>query len=197
MESSPSLPPACPQNTDNQSCDTNHGSPCHCTSPHKDGKNNSPSPSLNRPPTATTNISTVELEELVKFFASDQAQNKQHPTSLGIQSRVRMLFERDYYVSGLDNSQGQYCNSYPADLLILENHKTGPYAVDELTNQRQKINDAQRLKLLFRESRFSRVHGRFAVPTILCRTKNISRSSTLAIQAEAMYNNAKEFLGTL
>ncbi len=53
----------------------------------------------------------------------------------------------------------------------------------------------------FKQSRFSRVHGRFIIPTILVRNKNICRSSTLSIQAESILNHvhlkAKDLLSSL
>ena len=63
------------------------------------------------------------------------------------------------------------------------------------------MNDASELSHLFRSSRFNRVHGRFVCPVLLCGGVNVSRSSTLSVPAEAMFNNVatrtKELFGTL
>ena len=100
------------------------------------------------------------------------------------------------------DSSFEYCSSYPLELIIFENERLGPFGIDHLSASggalgngggkhtlHSRINDSAVLKPLFRLSRFSRVHGRFVCPVILVRDKNICRSSTLAIQAEAIFNN--------
>jgi hypothetical protein len=65
----------------------------------------------------------------------------------------------------------EYCSSYPLELLVFENERTGPFGLDAtasaLGTVASRVNDAAVLKPLFRLSRFSRVHGRFVVPVIV------------------------------
>jgi len=65
----------------------------------------------------------------------------------------------------------EYCSSYPLELLVFENERTGPFGLDAtasaLGTVASRVNDAAVLKPLFRLSRVSRVHGRFVVPVIV------------------------------
>lgn len=142
-----------------------------------------------------------ELGDMLRFFASHFGGHGSVRSSAEfrqVQERVNELFDRDYHVSLLENAHGELCTTYPLQLVLLENEKKGPYRWDEACGPRQRVNDKDQLKRLLRESRFSRVHGRFVVPSILVRNKNICRSATLSCHAEAILNSVhaktKEFV---
>ena len=168
------------------------------------------------------------LNHFVFSYSKNPGTYRTCPKSQMIQQRVIALAKLDYYVSLISNDSSrtpgsvngsssgsdsyEYCTSYPLDIIIFENERTGPYAISELADGassaassshtlQSRVNDAAVLKPLFRLSRFSRVHGRFVCPVILVHNKNICRSSTLAIQAEAIFNNihaaSKQMLGSL
>jgi len=132
-----------------------------------------------------TRIVSEDLDFLFQYFINTDthaAQARAGSEMKAVQAKANALFAVDYVISILDNTSGKYCNTYPLELVILESHRNGTAA------RLGKINDAQTLSVNFLGSRFSRVHGRFVVPTILCRGQNICRSSTLSIMAESVMN---------
>ena len=148
---------------------------------------------------------------LFRFFLHDYSVSRSarhSPTTAGIQRLCVDLFSLDYHVALLNNSQGEYCTSYPPILIIIESAKPCPPSLSSSSSCSPsppplpvKVNDAAELSFLFKSSRFNRVHGRFVCPVLLCGGLNVSRSSTLSVPAEAMFNHvalhAKELIGSL
>lgn len=168
----------------------------------------SPSVGVKLPTTVITMTRLVKLlNHFVFYYSKNPGTYRASAKSMLIQHRVTMLAKEDYHVSVIANNSNrngasngphssddpafEYCSSYPLELIIFENEKTGPHAAGnkEDGTLQTRVNDSAVLKPLFRLSRFSRVHGRFVIPVILVNNKNICRSSTLAIQAEAIFNN--------
>ncbi len=122
--------------------------------------------------------------ECAFFSRTKPGKNRTDPQMMAIQQRVTALFARDYVVARIHNESGSFCTSYPLHLCIPEAQRdpTG-------TSPKSKVNDAKTLRTLFRNSRFSRVHGRFACPVLVIDGKNICRSATIAIEAETLLHN--------
>jgi hypothetical protein len=70
--------------------------------------------------------------------------------------------------------------------------ETPPVAESIATAVGEEPNGGVSWEKLFRKSRFARVRGRFVVPVILCRGKNICRSGTLSHEAEVLLNTLNE-----
>eukprot|EP01102_Stenamoeba_stenopodia_P020663 TRINITY_DN8145_c0_g1_i1.p1 TRINITY_DN8145_c0_g1~~TRINITY_DN8145_c0_g1_i1.p1 ORF type:complete len:567 (-),score=131.08 TRINITY_DN8145_c0_g1_i1:295-1995(-) len=132
-------------------------------------------------------MSPIDDQQISRLFAYysknyDAASNRNDPELLELQKNCNMLFAKDYETSIIPNHNGEYCVTYPLELVIIERSK---HSDDE-----QNVNDADSLKSLFFRSRFARVRARFPVPVILFRGKNICRSSTLSQKAEFLMQHA-------
>ena len=102
------------------------------------------------------------------------------PSLTQIQGHVNALFARDYEFSIVKNVNGELCSTYPEEIIILERARG---------SHTPAANDAEKLRELFRESRFARVRGRFVVPVLLLGNKNICRSATTSVDAVTMLSN--------
>lgn len=120
------------------------------------------------------------LHYFIDEYSINTARCRLNPTTTDICNRVTKLYEIDYNINKLYNYNNEYCSTYPSEIIIIESYLGTPSHI---------INHTNRLKTLFHSSRFNRVHGRFVVPVLLYKSHNICRSSTLAIQAEALMNN--------
>jgi myotubularin-related protein 14 len=100
------------------------------------------------------------------------------------QDECTALMKRDYDVIVIQNTNGQYCGTYPPELVILTSEKNAP------SSNTNAIRDSQRLQELFKRARFSRVRARFPVPVILFNGKNVCRSSTLSQKLETVLRTA-------
>ena len=176
------------------------------------------SPPLCPPSSATPVDVSIELSGLVRLFRyflhqySVSRSSRTSTTTSAIQHTCVRLFCRDYHCATLDNSHGEYCASYPPTIIVCEAHKQ-PQPSPSFSSSSSsssslasspfpsRVNDTASLSTLFKLSRFNRVHGRFVCPVLLVDGVNVSRSSTLSIPAEALYNNVttrtKELIGTL
>ena len=166
---------------------------------------------------ATTADVPIDLLCLVRLFRhflysypAPRLSRRSIKTGL-IQQTCLDLFNRDYHCGTLDNSRDEYCDTYPPTIIVCEAHKPSPPLSSSDFNSASstassplplsRVNDTSSLAALFKLSRFNRVRGRFVCPVLLVDGINISRSSTLSVPAEALYNNvatrAKELYGTL
>lgn len=102
------------------------------------------------------------------------------------EKRCLELFARDYIFSVVNNENGDLCDNYPSQIVILENehhgNNTSPSSFDGNFNVTQ-LRDA------FTKARVARCRARFPIPVILYDGKHICRSSTLSGCAE-MYGRS-------
>ena len=163
-----------------------------------------PPPVASAAPSDDVSIDLPSLVRLFRHFLLDYSVSRSSRTSATtcvIQQTCVRLFCRDYHCGTLDNSHGEYCASYPPTIIVCEAHKPPQSSAASAALPHSKVNDTAQLSTLFKLSRFNRVHGRFVCPVLLVDSVNISRSSTLSVPAEALYNNVatrtKELIGTL
>eukprot|EP00730_Choanoeca_flexa_P019432 TRINITY_DN9492_c0_g1_i1.p1 TRINITY_DN9492_c0_g1~~TRINITY_DN9492_c0_g1_i1.p1 ORF type:complete len:660 (+),score=136.98 TRINITY_DN9492_c0_g1_i1:202-2181(+) len=122
-----------------------------------------------------------KLLETLRFFAKDHECNGAAPERKQVATVVKDLFERDYDIQMVSNSNGRLCDHYPADIIILENHKGAGTTV----------NNADELRAMFAsDSKYARCRRRFVVPVILVGNMNICRSATLARAPEILYRQS-------
>eukprot|EP00467_Chlorarachnion_reptans_P019228 CAMPEP_0114521622 /NCGR_PEP_ID=MMETSP0109-20121206/20283_1 /TAXON_ID=29199 /ORGANISM="Chlorarachnion reptans, Strain CCCM449" /LENGTH=657 /DNA_ID=CAMNT_0001702737 /DNA_START=322 /DNA_END=2296 /DNA_ORIENTATION=+ len=127
---------------------------------------------------------TRSVEELLELFLNS-ANEKQDFSAA--QKKCNDLFARDYVFRTIDNADGTFCKSYPPELIIIQKSKDSGAP----TNAVQALTDR------FRQGRFARVRGRFPIPVILWKGKNICRSSTISVQAELLLNTSRDRLRSL
>ena len=121
-----------------------------------------------------------------------------------VQRRCNELFKLDYEYSIIDNADGQFCSSYPLDIVVLERERVassgdslgsgGDNRTAASKTVPPPLNSADDLRARFQRGRFGRVRGRFPVPVIIWNGKNICRSSTISVQAEVILNMSKSKL---
>jgi hypothetical protein len=144
-------------------------------------------------------VSLEDVQSLILFFINEYTAaraNGHHPEVKAISDRVHGLFGADNIFSLIDNHHGQYCTSYPPQLVVIEAETTGKYArdpsqrgmwcsIDCLTvivwllsafryivvTCEPGVNELSELKPYFHQSRFNRVHGRFIMPTIMVHSR--------------------------
>eukprot|EP00045_Choanoeca_perplexa_P007965 m.72979 g.72979 ORF g.72979 m.72979 type:complete len:661 (+) comp14299_c0_seq1:201-2183(+) len=125
--------------------------------------------------------SADQLLTILKFFAKDEKCNGGAPERKHVASVVKRLFERDYDVQVVANTNGRLCDHYPAEILVLESHKDSEHLA----------NNVDELRSLFSsDSRFARCRMRFVVPVILVGNMNICRSATLSRAPEILYRQS-------
>ena len=100
-----------------------------------------------------------------------------------ISEKCLALFSEDYELTLISNANGEFCGSYPIDLIILEGPKHG---------RGKRYNDASEIKKRMLKGRLARVNCRFPVPVILTpHGLNICRSATIAHKIETTYHAVK------
>eukprot|EP00471_Norrisiella_sphaerica_P005778 CAMPEP_0184479946 /NCGR_PEP_ID=MMETSP0113_2-20130426/1465_1 /TAXON_ID=91329 /ORGANISM="Norrisiella sphaerica, Strain BC52" /LENGTH=790 /DNA_ID=CAMNT_0026858123 /DNA_START=88 /DNA_END=2457 /DNA_ORIENTATION=+ len=124
----------------------------------------------------------LSIEGLLDFYVTSQ-KARLSKDMRAVQDTCNELFSRDYSIKTINNTDGSFCSSYPLDLIILEKPRT--------SEAREALNRIGDLKERFLQGRFARVRGRFPIPVILWRNKNICRSSTISIQAEVLLNMSR------
>lgn len=142
-------------------------------------------------PEISSHLSVEEhsVDELFEFFVTRGATaSSSEPELRRFQDVCNNLFARDYNLSLLPNANGEFCPTYPLDLVVLESEKSTPHKMEERVGEAHKLNDAPTLEALFKACRYSRVHQRFVIPVILVRNRNITRSGTISVLGETIYN---------
>jgi len=64
-----------------------------------------------------------DIKDLLGIFVEYETVPRGSTKIRSIQDQVNILFARDYEFSKIDNSDGNYCKSYPLDLIILTRQK--------------------------------------------------------------------------
>ena len=90
--------------------------------------------------------------------------------------KCRKLYERDYKCVLLDNSQGQYCTTYPAEIIV-------PVREKKAVNGKSKFSTDKFSNILLK-GKYARSRNRFPVPVFIVNNKNICRSATISNSAE-------------
>jgi len=88
------------------------------------------------------------------------------------------LFAKDYKYSIISNSNGELCNHYPTNVVLLEYELMD--TEKPCNDNVQSLYDLPTLQDLFNKARLARCRGRFACPVIMYEGKHICRSATIS-----------------
>ncbi len=135
-------------------------------------------------------VGSEPIRSLLSYFATNATASRTRENTSYLQSvqkHVTLLFDKDYEVKSIDNSDGRLCVTYPLELLVLEKSRHGG----------PRVNDRSQLVDVVTAASATRVHGRFAFPVLLVRDRNICRSGTISNQGENVLNHVSTLTRTL
>ncbi|GAM21611.1 hypothetical protein SAMD00019534_047860 [Acytostelium subglobosum LB1] len=131
------------------------------------------------------------LPELCELFSSfrqfkvNLVSGKKEDELSKFQSQVNSLFNKDYNITIINNRNGEFCATYPPDLVVIESEKNLKCKAC-IERDIKRVNNPSTIQKLLAQSRFARVRTRFPFPVIYYHNKNLCRSSTLSKRIEYM-----------
>jgi hypothetical protein len=120
------------------------------------------------------------LQELIFYYVKG-VEDKTLVSEV-IQKKCIDLFQKDYSIFIVENTDGILCPTYPPKIIVMESEAMSPSITSTTIINKKDIEEFSR------RSRFSRVRTRFVVSSIFYNGKHICRSSTLSTESELLLN---------
>ena len=133
-------------------------------------------------------VNKMTVEDLYKIITTALRDNSQFQSNC-IHARehlekCRKLYERDYKCVLLDNSTGQLCPSYPAEIIVPIKEIKLDKKVDDKKDS--KFSE-DKFSTILLKGKYARSRNRFPVPVFIVNSKNICRSSTISNSCEVYF----------